>query len=210
MPILLLRRVLSIECYKPVPRRFVCRNPRHHSALHPGLSGHRPHWHAAAGPNRPLDGWPAGLRSSQRRWPRGRVSQRSNSSDPNRRVAQTARAHEKTAQNSRTQRRRSLNTWIDPMAQLISNPTVVQAAGNKPKVIEEFIGRVNSGTSPVSIARMKSPPGWIEPGQTPEFDEYTVVLRGLLASHDQGRNHRRTRWPGRNLASRPMDAIQHA
>jgi mannose-6-phosphate isomerase-like protein (cupin superfamily) len=66
------------------------------------------------------------------------------------------------------------------MARLISNPTVVQAAGNKPKIIEEFFGRVNSGTSSVSIARMKSPPGWIEPGQTPEFDEYTVVLRGLL------------------------------
>jgi mannose-6-phosphate isomerase-like protein (cupin superfamily) len=68
----------------------------------------------------------------------------------------------------------------DLMARLISNPTVVQAAGNKPKVIEEFFGRVNSSTSSVSIARMKSPPGWIEPGQTPEFDEYTVVLRGML------------------------------
>lgn len=63
---------------------------------------------------------------------------------------------------------------------LIEKPTIVQAAGNKPKVIEEFIGRVNSGTEGVSIARMKSPGGWIEPGQTPEFDEYTVVLRGTL------------------------------
>lgn len=59
-------------------------------------------------------------------------------------------------------------------------PTVIQAAGNKPKVIEEFIGRVNSGTEAVSIARMKSPAGWEEPGQTPEFDEYTVVLSGFL------------------------------
>jgi mannose-6-phosphate isomerase-like protein (cupin superfamily) len=66
------------------------------------------------------------------------------------------------------------------MARLIEKPTIVQAAGNKPKVIEEFIGRVNSGTAGVSIARMKSPGGWIEPGQTPRFDEYTVVLRGTL------------------------------
>ncbi|MCU1350777.1 MAG: hypothetical protein JWO56_3807 [Acidobacteria bacterium] len=66
------------------------------------------------------------------------------------------------------------------MAKLIEKPTIVQAAGNKPKVIEEFIGRVNSGTPGVSIARMKSPGGWIEPGQTPEFDEYTLVLRGTL------------------------------
>ena len=66
------------------------------------------------------------------------------------------------------------------MAQHILRPAVVQAAGNKPKVIEEFIGRVNSQTSQVSIARMNSPAGWVEPGQTPEFDEYSVVLRGML------------------------------
>ena len=66
------------------------------------------------------------------------------------------------------------------MPTLIANPTVIQAAGNKPKVIEEFIGHVNSHTGAVSIARMKSSPGWVEPGQTPEFDEFTVVLRGLL------------------------------
>jgi mannose-6-phosphate isomerase-like protein (cupin superfamily) len=66
------------------------------------------------------------------------------------------------------------------MPSLIPSPSIVQAAGNKPKVIEEFIGSVNSGTSNVSIARMKSPYGWTEPGQTPEFDEYTVVLHGLL------------------------------
>lgn len=62
----------------------------------------------------------------------------------------------------------------------IARPTIVRAAGNKPKVIEEYIGRVNSKTDAVSVARMKSPEGWIEPGQTPEFDEYTVVLRGTL------------------------------
>ena len=57
---------------------------------------------------------------------------------------------------------------------------MIEAAGNKPKRIEEFIGRVNSKTAGVSVARMKSPGGWVEPGQTPEFDEYTVVLRGSL------------------------------
>ncbi len=66
------------------------------------------------------------------------------------------------------------------MAILIDCPTRIQAAGNKPKLIDEFIGRVNSGTAAVSIARMQSPSGWQEPGQTPEFDEYTVVLRGML------------------------------
>jgi mannose-6-phosphate isomerase-like protein (cupin superfamily) len=66
------------------------------------------------------------------------------------------------------------------MATYIRKPTIVQAAGEPPKSIEEFIGRVNSGTTGVSIARMKSPPGWSEPGQTPEFGEYTVVLRGSL------------------------------
>jgi mannose-6-phosphate isomerase-like protein (cupin superfamily) len=66
------------------------------------------------------------------------------------------------------------------MPTLISTPSVIQAAGNKPKIIEEFIGRVNSRTEPVSVARMKSPSGWVEPGQTPEFDEYTLVLRGKL------------------------------
>jgi mannose-6-phosphate isomerase-like protein (cupin superfamily) len=66
------------------------------------------------------------------------------------------------------------------MAQLIVKPTVVPAAGEPPKIIEEFIGRVNSQTSAVSIARMTSPPGWREPGQTPEFDEYTIVLHGEL------------------------------
>ena len=66
------------------------------------------------------------------------------------------------------------------MPTLIAQPTLIQAAGNKPKRIEEFIGRVNSQTEVVSIARMRSPPGWVEPGQTPEFDEYTVVLRGSL------------------------------
>jgi mannose-6-phosphate isomerase-like protein (cupin superfamily) len=66
------------------------------------------------------------------------------------------------------------------MAKHIEKPSIVQAAGNKPKIIEEFVGRVNSQTADVSVARMRSPGGWVEPGQTPEFDEYTVVLRGML------------------------------
>lgn len=66
------------------------------------------------------------------------------------------------------------------MATLVEKPTVVEAAGNLPKRIEEFFGRVNSGHSEVSIARMKSPPGWEEPAQTPEFDEFTLVLAGCL------------------------------
>lgn len=66
------------------------------------------------------------------------------------------------------------------MPKLIASPTIIEAAGNKPKLIEEFFGRVNSKTDAVSIARMRSPGGWVEPGQTPEFDEYTVVLRGQL------------------------------
>ena len=66
------------------------------------------------------------------------------------------------------------------MPKLIKAPTVITAAGNLPKKIEEYVGRVNSNTEAVSIARMKSPSGWEEPGQTPEFDEYTVVLKGML------------------------------
>ena len=66
------------------------------------------------------------------------------------------------------------------MPTFFEQPTIVQAAGNKPKIIEEYFGRVNSATEAVSVARMRSPSGWIEPGQTPEFDEYTVVLRGTL------------------------------
>ena len=66
------------------------------------------------------------------------------------------------------------------MPTLIASPSIVEAAGNKPKIIKEFIGRVNSKTSDLSIAHMKSPGGWVEPGQTPEFDEYTVVLAGKL------------------------------
>ena len=73
------------------------------------------------------------------------------------------------------------------MPTLISRPTVIQAAGNKPKRIEEYAGRVNSGHDEVSVARMVSPEGWVEPGQRPAFEEITVVLRGMLrVEHESG------------------------
>ena len=72
------------------------------------------------------------------------------------------------------------------MPTFIPSPTRIEAAGNKPKLIEEFIGRVNSRDERLSIARMKSPPGWVEPGQRPEFDEYTVVLAGTLHVKAEG------------------------
>jgi quercetin dioxygenase-like cupin family protein len=76
------------------------------------------------------------------------------------------------------------------MAQFITGPTVIPAAGKPPKLIEEFVGRVNSKVSAVSIAKMTSPPGWREPGQTPEFDEYTIVLRGELQVETSQTVHR--------------------
>jgi ethanolamine utilization protein EutQ len=66
------------------------------------------------------------------------------------------------------------------MPTLITQPTRIQAAGNKPKLIDEYVGRVNSKTSSVSVAHMRSPEGWVEPGQTPEFEEFTIVLKGML------------------------------
>ena len=75
------------------------------------------------------------------------------------------------------------------MPTIIKNPTKIEAAGNKPKIIEEFIGRVNSSTEQISVAKMKSPQGWLEPGQTPEFDEYTIVLKGLLRVETKGKTY---------------------
>lgn len=72
------------------------------------------------------------------------------------------------------------------MPRLITEPTRIRAHGERPKVIEEFVGRANRGTEAVSIARMVSPPGWAEPGQTPGFDEYTVVLKGLVRVESSG------------------------
>ena len=72
------------------------------------------------------------------------------------------------------------------MPRLIARPTQIEAAGEPPKIIREYIGRVNSGTSAASVAHMKSPSGWSEPKQTPLFDEYTVVLAGVLRVDHEG------------------------
>lgn len=72
------------------------------------------------------------------------------------------------------------------MPKLIERPSIIEAAGNKPKIIEEFAGRVNSGDAGVSVARMTSPGGWVEPGQKPEFQEITVVFEGTLRVEHEG------------------------
>jgi ethanolamine utilization protein EutQ (cupin superfamily) len=72
------------------------------------------------------------------------------------------------------------------MPELIDGPSRVQAAGTKPKLIDEFVGRVNTGESRLSVARMQSPEGWVEPGQRPEFDEWTLVLDGALHIEHEG------------------------
>jgi len=73
------------------------------------------------------------------------------------------------------------------MPTLIAQPTRIQAAGNKPKLIDEYVGLVNSKTSALSVAHMRSPQGWVEPGQSPEFDEFTIVLKGVLrVTHKAG------------------------
>ncbi len=74
------------------------------------------------------------------------------------------------------------------MPTLIAQPTRIQSAGNKPKLIDEYVGRVNSKTSATSVAHMRSPQGWLEPGQTPEFDEFTIVLKGLLRVEHRSAN----------------------
>jgi mannose-6-phosphate isomerase-like protein (cupin superfamily) len=72
------------------------------------------------------------------------------------------------------------------MPELIEGPATIEAAGTKPKLIEEFVGRVNTGEGRVSVARMTSPEGWEEPAQRPEFDEYTLVLEGSLRVEHEG------------------------
>jgi mannose-6-phosphate isomerase-like protein (cupin superfamily) len=72
------------------------------------------------------------------------------------------------------------------MPTLIPRPTRIQSAGNKPKLIDEYIGRVNTQTSAASVAHMRSPEGWLELGQTPQFDEFTIVLKGLLRVEHKG------------------------
>jgi ethanolamine utilization protein EutQ len=72
------------------------------------------------------------------------------------------------------------------MPTLIANPTRIEAAGTKPKIIEEFVGRVNTKSDGASVAHMRSPAGWLEPGQTPEFDEYSIVIQGVLRVTHKG------------------------
>ena len=77
-------------------------------------------------------------------------------------------------------------SYTRAMPTLIATPTRIEAAGNKPKLIDEYVGRVNNAEARLSIAHMRSPGGWLEPGQRPQFDEYTIVLRGLLRVESEG------------------------
>jgi mannose-6-phosphate isomerase-like protein (cupin superfamily) len=94
------------------------------------------------------------------------------------------------------------------MPTFIAAPTRVEAAGNKPKLIDEYIGRVNSETAVASVAHMRSPGGWVEPGQTPEFEEFTIVLRGMLrVEHRTGAIDVRA---GQAVISRPGEWIRYS
>lgn len=94
------------------------------------------------------------------------------------------------------------------MPTLIEGPTRVQAAGNLPKIIDEYIGRLNSGGDRISVAHMRSPAGWEEPGQTPEFEEYTIVLRGTLrVRHKHGAFDVRA---GQAIITHPGEWIQYS
>jgi mannose-6-phosphate isomerase-like protein (cupin superfamily) len=91
---------------------------------------------------------------------------------------------------------------------LITQPTRITAAGNKPKLIDEYVGRVNSRDSGVSVAHMRSPGGWIEPGQTPEFEEFTLVLRGTL--HVKHREGELDVHAGQAIATHPGEWVQYS
>lgn len=94
------------------------------------------------------------------------------------------------------------------MPRVIFTPTRIEAAGNKPKLIEEYIGRVNSGHGQVSIAHMRSPGGWTEPGQRPEFEEFTIVLKGVLqVTYDGGVLDVR---PGQAVIAHPGEWVQYS
>jgi mannose-6-phosphate isomerase-like protein (cupin superfamily) len=94
------------------------------------------------------------------------------------------------------------------MPTLIATPTRIQAAGNKPKLIDEFVGRVNSGHGHLSIAHMRSPGGWTEPGQTPEFEEFTLVLKGLL--HVKHRSGDLKVRAGQAVVAHPGEWVQYS
>lgn len=94
------------------------------------------------------------------------------------------------------------------MPKIIASPTRIEAAGNKPKLIDEYIGRVNSGAAHVSVAHMRSPSGWVEPAQTPEFEEITVVLRGLLrVESDDGTHDVRA---GQAVVTAPGERVRYS
>ena len=94
------------------------------------------------------------------------------------------------------------------MPTLIASPTRIQAAGNKPKLIDEFIGRVNSKVERLSVAHMRSPSGWVEPGQTPQFDEFTIVIAGMLrVNHKNGMLEVR---PGQAVIAHAGEWVQYS
>jgi ethanolamine utilization protein EutQ (cupin superfamily) len=94
------------------------------------------------------------------------------------------------------------------MPKLIDTPTRIQSAGNKPKLIDEFVGRVNTRDTGVSVAVMQSPPGWEEPGQRPEFDEFTLVLEGVLEVEHEGGRLRVA--AGQAVATRAQEWIRYS
>lgn len=94
------------------------------------------------------------------------------------------------------------------MPQMIAAPTRIAAAGTKPKLIDEYVGRVNTQTAEVSIAHMRSPSGWIEPGQRPEFTECTIVLKGMLrVEHDGGTLDVRA---GQAIITKPGERVRYS
>ena len=94
------------------------------------------------------------------------------------------------------------------MPRLIEQPTIIQAAGNKPKRIEEYAGRVNSGHDRVSVARMISPGGWVEPGQRPDFEEITLVLRGRVRVEYEGGELEVA--PGQAIVTSPGEWVRYS
>ena len=95
------------------------------------------------------------------------------------------------------------------MPELINEPVRVEAAGTLPKLIDEYTGRASTGEPRLSIAHMRSPAGWAEPGQRPEFDEYTLVLRGLLVVESETGELRVQAWPGGARPAGRMGPLQH-
>jgi mannose-6-phosphate isomerase-like protein (cupin superfamily) len=94
------------------------------------------------------------------------------------------------------------------MPTLIPQPKRIEAAGNKPKVIDEYIGAVNSGHRQASVAHMRSPAGWLEPGQTPEFTEFTIVLKGMLRVEHKGGVLEV--WAGQAVVTQPGEWVRYS